>query len=498
MPHAAKLIAVDLGASSGRVLAAHWDGRAFALEELHRFPNGPVNVAGSLYWNVLGLWTEIQSGLTKYREKFRETPAGISVDAWGVDYALLDKHGRLLGNPYHYRDARTDGLPAEVFARVPAREIFAETGVQTMQINTLFQLYGMARRGDVQLTSAAALLMIPDYFHYLLCGDQSVEYTNATTTQMYSGVGRAWAGGLLERLEIPAGILPQVIQPGTLLPEVRAAVLREAGMTESFPVIAGASHDTASAVAAIPNMDGESVFISSGTWSLMGVELDEPLISDEAFALNFTNEGSARGRTVLLKNITGMWTLQECMREWWREGRRYSWPELMQLAAEARPLGALFDPDAPAFLAPQNMPQAICEHFRKRAEPAPETAGAIARSCLESLALRYRWTLEALESLTGRRFRTIRVVGGGSLNALLCQLTADACGRRVVAGPVEASALGNIMVQAIATGHLADFAEGQAAIAASVVCESYEPREDDAWDGAYARMKGMFRPVQGS
>jgi rhamnulokinase len=474
MPRAASLLAVDLGAASGRVVAGRWDGARFSLEEVHRFANGPVNAAGSLHWNVLGLWSEIQCGLGKYWERWREAPEGISVDAWGVDFALLDGRGRLLGNPYHYRDARTDGVPERVFGRVPAAEIFAETGVETMQINTLFQLCAMAEAADAQLAAASTLLMIPDFFHYLLSGEKGVEYTEATTTQMYSARRRAWAGDLLDELGIARRILPAVIAPGTRLGEVRGAVIRDAGLPAPFAVIAGASHDA------------ESVFISSGTWSLMGVELDEPVTSDAAFTLNFTNEGSASGRTLLLKNLTGLWTLQECLRVWGREGRHWTWQELMALANDAPALAWHFDPDAAEFLAPDDMPQAIAASCRRQGGAGPETPGAMARAALESLALKYRWTLEALEFLTGRRLETVRIVGGGSRNGLLCQLTADACNRRVVAGPAEASALGNVVVQAVATGHLADLGEARLAVAASAECSEYEPRRSDVWDEAYA------------
>ena len=490
MSHTANFVAADLGASSGRLMVGQWNGRTFSLDELHRFPNGGVHVGGSLHWNILGIWSEIQNGLTKYRTRFGDGPAAIGVDAWGVDFALLDKRGRLAGNPYHYRDSRTDGIPELAFQRANEREVFSRTGVQTMPINTLFQLYSMVHTADPQLSYADTLLMIPDLFHYFLSGARAVEYSEATTTQMYVS-GSGWARELLASLEIPVHILPEVVSPGTLLASVRPEVLRNTGLSSAFPVVAVASHDTASAVAAIPNMDENSVFISSGTWSLMGVELRAPMTSDMAFALNFTNEGSADGSTLLLKNITGLWILQECLRQWTSEGIGYSWADIAVMASAAQAFQCVLDVEADDFRMPEHMPRAIEAYCRRTGQPAPETIGAVARCCFESLSLKYRSVLESLEVLTGRHLKTIRIVGGGCLNELLCQMTADACDRMVVSGPVEASALGNIMLQAVATGHLPSIAAGRASIAESVQCTSYSPRRNDAWDEASLWLRQM-------
>ena len=299
-----------------------WNGRTFSLRELHRFQNASVSVAGDLYWNALGIWSNIQDGLSRYRLQFDDPPQGIGVDAWGVDFALLDGDGRLLGNPRSYRDSRTDGMPKLAFEKVAERKLFAQTGVQTMQINTLFQLYSMAHSDDPQLRAANALLMIPDLFLYLLCGERSIEYSEATTTQMYSPSHGDWAWEMLGVLGIPAEILRAVVQPGTILAPVRPDVLKSAGMSHPFPAIAVASHDTASAVAAIPNMDRGSAFISSGTWSLMGIEVDEPVTSDDALRLGLTNEGGASGSILLMRNLTGLWIIQECLRQWEREGHQ--------------------------------------------------------------------------------------------------------------------------------------------------------------------------------
>ena len=488
MTQSVHFVAADLGASSGRLMVGTWDGSKFSLDELHRFPNSAVAIGGSLHWDVSGIWSEIQRGLMLYRERFQDPPAAIGVDAWGVDFALLDRSGELLGNPYHYRDSRTDGIPELVFQRIDARQLFRCTGVQTMQINTIFQLYSMVRDADPKLKAAETLLMIPDLFHYFLCGERVVEHTEATTTQMYSPT-KGWAREVLDTLEIPTRIMPDVVVPGTQLAQVRTEVLRDTGFNRGFPVVVVASHDTASAVAAIPDMDENSAFISSGTWSLMGVELREPITSDRAYSLGFTNEGGADGSILLIKNLTGLWLLQECQRQWSREGRNYTWSEISAMAATAPAFACVLDVDANDFRAPENMHRAIAEYCRRTMQPNPETIGAVARGCFESLALKYRSVLESLEAVTARRLDTIRIVGGGCLNALLCQMTADACNRTVVSGPSEASAFGNVMLQAIATGHLSNIGAGRAAIAASIQRVSYFPQRTDVWDEAYARME---------
>ncbi|MDQ6758646.1 MAG: substrate-binding domain-containing protein [Acidobacteriota bacterium] len=488
----ATFLAVDLGASNGRVLAGHWDGARFALEEIHRFPNGPVRIMGSLFWDTARLWTEIQTGISLHSAKAGDTVAGISVDAWGVDFGLLDSRGRLIGNPYHYRDARTNGIPDRVFRTVPAAEVFRQTGVQAMQLNTLYQVFSMVEAGDPHLDAARTLLMIPDLFHYWMTGERKAEYTNATTTQMFDGANQRWATGLLESLGVPTALLPAIVAPGTILGPLRADVMNDVGLAGTVPVIAGATHDTASAAGAVPELDEESAFLSSGTWSLMGVELEAPLINEEVLALSFANEGGIGGKTLLLRNICGLWLLQESLRQWEKDGRKYAWDEVLKLAGEAAPLVSLVDPDAPEFLSPGNMPVAIRAFCRATRQPEPDSVGAIARCCLESLSLKCRWVVEALESLTGRSIRTIRMVGGGSRNTLLCQLTADATNRRLAAGPVEAAALGNVMVQAIATGALPDAAAGRRAIAESAQRCYYEPSPKVDWSSAYGRFKAML------
>jgi rhamnulokinase len=490
MKSAVRFVAVDLGASSGRVMAGAWDGRRFSMEELHRFANGGVSVGNGLYWDVLNMWTQMQEGLARFRRHFPCSPESVGVDAWGVDFGLLDHDGRLMGNPVHYRDARTDGIPPLVLAKVSDEELFAKTGVQTMQINTLFQLYSMVL-DDSQIRCAGTLLTIPALFLFFLTGVRSVEYTECTTTQMYSALGRDWARPMLKKIGIPLHILPEVVQPGTTVSPIRPAILDNCGFADAIPAIAVASHDTASAVAAIPCMDEHSAFISSGTWSVMGVEVPQPDTSREALRLRFTNEGGADGAFLLLKLLTGLWIIQECTQHWRTHGQPHQHQEVMAAAAQAVPLTSLFDPNDKRLQVQSNMPGAIVGYCRATGQPAPETTGAFARCALESLSLKYRSVLESLELLTRRSLRTLRVVGGGSLNALLCQMIADACDRVVVSGPAEASALGNVMMQAIATRHLPDIKAGRMSIAESIHRTTFEPRRSDAWDEAYARFKRL-------
>jgi rhamnulokinase len=484
-------LAADLGASSGRVMDCRWDGNRFSLEEIHRFPNGGVRFGSDLYWNVLRIWSEIQTSLKKFRASHSEIPAGIGIDAWGVDYCLLDKRDRLLGNPYHYRDARTSGLPDAVSPVMNRHDLFQATGVQTMEINTIFQLAGMALRRDHSLDLAQTLLMIPDLFQFLLCGEKKAEYTEATTTELYDLRARCWSLETLAKFKLPTRIFQDVVLPGTPLGRLRPDVQSECGFSSGFPCIAVASHDTASAVAAIPELDASSAFLSSGTWSLLGVAVDEPNLSEEAFSGGFTNEGSAEGTVLLLKNLTGLWILQECARKWEASGSCYAWAELEDAASKAEAFRSFIDPSAAALQSPSDMCAAVQRYCAGSNQPVPETAGEIARCVFESLSFSYRAVIDELECITGRSLSTIRVVGGGCLNHFLCQMTADASGREVIAGPVEAAALGNAMVQAVATGHLKSLAERRAALKQSLRYQSYSPAHGDAWQEAFVRYKSI-------
>jgi rhamnulokinase len=485
-------MAVDLGASSGRVMDCRWSGERFHLSELHRFANAGVRVGQSLYWDALRIWSEIQTGLMKFRAVNTETPAGIGVDAWGVDFALLDESDRLLGNPYHYRDSRTRGLPEKLNSAMSSRDLFRATGVQTMEINTAFQLAGMAAGQDCQLLGAHRLLMIPDFFQFLLCGAKSVEYTEATTTELYNLRGRRWSRETMAALGIPAHIFPEVVMPGTVLGELRPNVQSDLGFARGFPCIAVASHDTASAVAAIPDLEDSSVFLSSGTWSLIGIPLDQPNLSDEAFDGGFTNEGGADGRALLMKNLTGLWILQECVRAWDAAGEHYEWAELERAAAVSAPFRSFIDPAAKEFVAPADMCAAVRRYCGQTNQPLPQTPGETARCVFESLSFAYRQTIEDLERISGRKLKTIRLVGGGCLNRFLCQRIADACGRPVIAGPVEAAALGNALVQAVAAGHLSSFAEAQAAMRTSQEVGSFAPSQESMWTESFVRYKSIL------
>jgi rhamnulokinase len=493
MSETGNFIAIDLGASSGRVMLGQWDGRRFDLHELHRFPNDPVSVMGRLHWDVLRLWQEILVGIAQYATQHEEPLAGIGIDTWAVDFALLDGAGEMLGNPYHYRDQRTEGIPEYVDRHVSLRRLYEKTGIQRLPINTLYQLVSMRKADDPRLNAAETLLLIPDLLHYWMTGRIVAEYTNATTTQFYDALGQRWAVDLLEELGLPTRILPPIVAPGTILGDLLPNVCSDVGLPQPVPVIASASHDTASAVAAVPDLDERSAYISSGTWSLVGVETAQPILSDRARELNFTNEGGVEGTIRFLKNVAGLWLLQECQRQWQREGRTYTWPDLVALAEQAAPLRSVVDPDAQEFINPSDMPAAIREYCRRSGQPEPEGDGEVARCCLDSLALKHRWVLAALEELTDRRLDTIRIVGGGSQNHLFCQLTADACQRTVVAGPVEATALGNILVQAVSSGYLPDVAAGRQAIMASEEQKILEPRDSGDWDAAFAGFDELVR-----
>lgn len=482
-----KFIALDLGAESGRVVIGRLTANRLQLEDAYRFPNGGVRVLGSLHWDALRLFAEIKNGLAKVRHEHGGDFVSAGVDTWGIDFALLDSSGALVGNPYCYRDGRTEGLMAEAFKTVPRQEIYERSGgIQFMEINTLYQLYSMAVRRSQPLASAATFLMMPDLFHYWLTGRKAVEYTNATTTQFYDSRARVWAVELLDRLGIPSHILPEVIAAGTVLGPLASDAAEETGFA-GLQVVAPATHDTASAVVAVPAADDDFLWLSSGTWSLLGAVSDHAIVTPEALSYNISSYGGAGGTVLPWKNIAGLWLVQECRRVWAREDKVYSYDDLTHLAAAARPFEAVIDPDDPSFFAPHDMPVAIQAFCRRTGQAVPETHGEIVRTALEGLALRYRWVAEKLERLWGRRFTVVHIVGGGSQNRLLCQFAADALQRPVVAGPVEATAIGNIALQAVAMGTFASLAEARSVVRQSFEVAGYEPGTADAWDAAYER-----------
>jgi rhamnulokinase len=414
---------------------------------------------------------------------------GIGIDSWGVDFGLLDGEGALVSNPYHHRDTRTEGMIEEAFGLVPKEKIYQTTGIQFLPINTLYQL--LAMRGTPLLEAAETMLLIPDLMNYWLTGEKACEYTNATTTQLLDLQEGGWARDLFEGMDLPSRIPAPIVQPATELGPLLPEVVEEVGAGP--PVFAVASHDTASAVVAVPAEGEDFAYISSGTWSLVGVETPEPVVTQEAMEANFTNEGGFGGSTRLLKNVMGLWILQECRRQWAREGHEYSYEELARLAEDAPPAGPLVDPDHPAFLAPGDMASRIRRFCEETEQRPPEEPAAVARCVFESLALKYRHAIEQAESLAGRAIETISVVGGGSQNSLLCQLTADATRRPVLAGPVEATALGNLMVQAYARGHLASLGEIREAVRRSVEVQEYEPQgAEDRWQEAYEKLRGLI------
>ncbi|MBI3944450.1 MAG: rhamnulokinase [Armatimonadetes bacterium] len=491
MAETAKFLAMDLGAESGRgVVGLLAEGR-LRLEEVHRFPNGSVRVLDSMHWDVLRLFTEMKTALARCVQAHGADVQGIGVDTWGVDFALLGRGDVLLGNPYHYRDRRTDGMVEEAFRRVPRAEIFERTGIQFMRINTLYQLLAMRVQASPLLDAAETLLLMPDLFHFFLTGSKVSEFSIATTTQFYDPRRRDWARDVLEKMDLPARILPGIVPPGTAVGRLLPSVAAETG-TGRIPVIAPACHDTGAAVAAVPALGTDWCYLSSGTWSLLGVETPEPLMDARALRHNFTNEGGVGGTFRFLKNIMGLWLVQECRRAWEREGRRCSYDELTRLAAEAPPLVSLVDPDDESFLAPADMPAAIRAFCARTGQPEPSGAGPTIRCALESLALKYRRVVEQLEKIRGRSLEVVHIVGGGSQNRLLNQFTADATGRPVIAGPVEATAAGNVLVQAIARGHLGSLADARAVVRRSFDVETFQPRASGDWEAAYARCLRLY------
>lgn len=469
-----RFLAIDLGAESGRAMLGTLDGGKLALEELHRFPNTPVRLPAGLYWDTLRLFHEIRHALAICGRERKIALDGIGIDTWGVDFALLGADGALVDNPRHYRDARNDGMLEKTFAVASREEIFAETGIQFMQINTLYQLHAMKLAQSPALGIGKTLLFTPDLFNYWLSGVMRAEVSIASTSQFYNPAKNDWAKGLLRRLGIAESILPEIVASGTRLGALLPEVAEASGLSPGTPVFATASHDTASAVAAVPARGDDWGYISSGTWSLMGVELDTPVINERSLALNFTNEVGAEGKIRLLKNIAGLWPLQECRRAWALAGHEYSYAALVELAAAAPSCGVTIDPDG--FSQAGRMPERIAEYCRKRGQNAPEQPGGMVRLILESLAATYRKVLENLEALSGRRINRLHIVGGGSRNELLNQLAANATGRTVIAGPAEATAAGNVLVQGIGAGIVSGVNEAREIMRRSFSLRVYEPR----------------------
>lgn len=475
---AKSVLAIDLGAESGRVMRVSFDGWSFSLEEIYRFQNVPIETPGSLQWNAVRLWHDIQIGIGKALNEHEI--ASIGICTWGVDFALLDRAGSLIDNPFHYRDRRSGPMMEWVYERVPARTLFERTGIQLMSINTLFQLASLKAHNSLDLELADTLLTLPSLFLYWLCGVKVAEFTHATTTQMFNPRLKTWDVQTLDALGIPHHFLPEIVMPGTRL-----------GSYRGIPVIATASHDTASAVAAVPTRGENFAYVSSGTWSLLGMEVAQPIITAAAFEAGVTNEGGVEGTYRLMQNVMGLWLAQQSRKTWAEAGTVFTYEELIALARTATPFRSLFDANDPRFLEPGDMPARIRNSCRETGQLEPETVGQVGRSIFESLAFKYREVLDKLITLTGRETDHIHIVGGGSQNPFLNQLTANAINRPVYAGPVEATALGNAMVQLIALGEIRNIHEGRLILNNTTSPSIYLPEQPDEYDAQYERLQKL-------
>lgn len=475
MAEVKKYIAVDLGAESGRVMLGSVSADKLVLEEIHRFGNGPIEESGSLRWDFDRLFSEVKVGIGKAAKAAGAGVCGIGVDSWGVDVALLDADGELIENPYHYRDSRTNGIKEKAFELMSKREIYQNSGLQFLQFNSLYQLLAMRLSDSAALARARNLVFIADLFSYYLCGEIFAEYSLASTSQFMDMRTGQWSKEILDKLSLPIDIMPKVVEPGTIVGRLTAEIADELGCGP-VPVIAIGSHDTASAVAAVPAVaDTNWAYLSSGTWSLMGVEVPGAIVNDKTFQYEFTNEGGVEGTIRLLKNIMGLWLTQECKRQWQREGTDLSYAELTALAEKARPFCSRIDVDYSGFLAPGDMPKRINDYLAETGQEPIDDKGQMVRTILENFALKYRSIMEAVEDVAGHKIDLLHIVGGGIQNELLCQFTANALGKKVITGPIEATASGNILMQAKAAGQIKTLAEGREIIGNSFELKEYEP-----------------------
>ena len=484
-----RVLAFDFGASSGRAILGTYDGEKIHLEEIHRFTNDPVNVCGVFHWDVQRLFHEIKQGITK------AVHAGgfdaIGIDTWGVDFGLIDKKGHLIGNPVHYRDTRTAGMMDKVFETIPKDELYGRTGIQFANYNTIFQLVALREKDPEILAQADKLLLMPDLFAYLLTGEIRAEYSEVSTTQLLDPKTGDWAFDLIDRLEIPRRLFPPIVDAGGTYGMLSDEICEELGAPK-VPVVAVATHDTGSAVVAVPSDKKDFIFISCGTWSLFGTELVAPVINETSFKFNITNEGGYGRTTRFLKNIMGLWLIQESRRQWIREGYNVSYADLEREALEVEPFKCFINPDDDSFVSPGNLPKRVQEFCERTGQYVPQTRGEIMRCIYESLAMKYRYTFRAVREVTGLSYETIHMIGGGTKDRLLCQMAADACDIKVIAGPIEATATGNIAVQLIALGEIKDLADARRVIAASEQPKFYEPVNTAAYDEAYARFEKLL------
>jgi sugar (pentulose or hexulose) kinase len=488
MKNKKRLLAFDLGASNGRAVLGAFDGARIELTEVHRFDNPMIEQNGLYYWNALGLYQNLKESFLKLKHDGIEADC-FGIDTWGVDFGLLDHNGALLGNPCCYRNGTEAGMAA-VHAIVPQAELFSRTGIAAMPFNTVYQLYARRQENDPALEKAKTLLFSPDLYGYFLTGEQKTEYTIATTSMLYDGENRSWDAETMDRLNIPKGVFTDVDFAGTLRGRIRAAVTEELGISR-VPFAAVGSHDTASAVAAIPG-EGNFAFCSSGTWSLFGVENEKPVKTRAVFDANFSNEGTVQGTFRLLKNIMGLWLVQECRRDWQKQGKFLSYDEIDAAAKASGGLRSIIDTDDQRFYAAGNMQKKIQQFCEETGQPVPQTVGETARTIYDSLALKYRFALETLEGYRGGRIDQLNIVGGGTKNKLMNQLAADATGRTVVAGPIESACVGNLLMQAVALRELRDIGEARAVVRASFATETYESRRTQQWEDAYAQLLGYM------
>lgn len=495
MPNTRRFIGFDIGAESGRCIVATLDEGKVALTEVHRFPTHNLQDRTSLHWDILAITREIVEGLTKARKAFGPDFDGVATDTWGVDYVLVDPDGRVLGYPYHYRDSRTDGIMERAFAVVPRSKLYAATGTQFAQFNTVFQLLAEKERKANLLGVAETMLLMPDYLNYFLSGVRKAEYSIASTTGVADPRSRTWSWDLIDTFGIPRKIFPQMVEPGTVLGTLRPELAQRTGVNPRTPVIASAGHDTASAVASVPAVGDSWAYLSSGTWSLFGVELKEPVLSEEAMNHNFTNEGGVRGTTRFLKNIIGLWPVQECRRYWLEQGQEFTYAQLSDLARREGRVGAWVDLNDPRFLKPGEMPLKIASYLKETGQNVRESVGVSIGVVLESLAFSYRIAVRDLEQVTGRRIERVHAVGGGIQNALLMQMTADATGLTVLAGPVEGTIVGNIGVQAVATGAVPDLVAWRRVVAASFGLERFTPAQPGYFIENESRYRGCLRSL---
>lgn len=480
------LLAFDLGASSGRAILGRFDGKRLGIEEIHRFSNDPVEVGDRIYWDVLRLFWEIKNGLIKFSQNLGGELSSVGIDTWGVDFGLLDASGELLGNPYHYRDSQTEGMMEKAFSIIPKEDIYQYTGIAFQKFNTIYQLLALVDRNSSLLDKADMLLFMPDLLAYFLTGEKSTEYTEASTSQLLDARNKTWCMDLINAMGIPNNIFSSIQQPGTLKGYILPQIGNELKM-EKVPVISVATHDTGSAVVAVPALEGDYAYLSSGTWSLMGVEVKKPIINEQTLNWNYTNEGGAEGNYRLLKNIMGLWIIQECKRTWDQQGTVYGFGDLVEMAKTCEPFKAFIDPDHDDFYPPGNMAQTVQNFCARTGQEVPQTKGEIVRCVYESLAMKYRWSMERLEEIQNKPLKALHIVGGGTKNQLLNQFTANAINRPVICGPTEATAIGNLMVQALALGEVANLHEIRQVVKESFPTVDYMPEDVEHWDDAYQR-----------